>query len=112
MVITIPSGLTITKLPVLQIHEEVKILNCYSCFLFPLTGGCKYKQRMGQKGEEKKGKRRGVRIQLTFWHAVRWGGAHSQSTAGMPKGRRETPQGLSGKSMPEFHHSNCRESMA
>lgn len=65
---------------------------------------------MGQKGKEKESKKRGLHTQPTFWCAVQEVDAYSQRTVGVPKGRRETPQGLLGKSRPEFHHSNCRES--
>lgn len=67
---------------------------------------------MGQKGEEIEGKKRGLHTQVTLWCAVQWVYACIQRTAGMLRGRKETPQGLSGKSMPEFHYSNYRESVA
>lgn len=107
---------TTTKLPVLQILEEVKIFNCYPCFLLPLTQSQNDVWSEGsasdQKGEENEDRRTELRTQLTFYYAVQRVDANSKRTVGMPKGKRETPWGLLGKSMPEFHHTNCRENVA
>jgi len=111
MVIMVPSDLTVSKCMKRLTFSNTIPASC--CFLQNFTPeGYKYEQRMRQKGEEKEGKKMGLHTQVTHWCAGQQVDARSQITAGMPKGRRETPQGLSAKSMPEFHRSSCRESMA
>lgn len=110
---------TISKLPVLQTLEEVEILNCYPCFLLPLTQFQKdisviRGSASDQKGEEKEGKKReGATCPADFLLCCATGRCKFKENCGDAERReRETPWGLSGKSMPEFHHSNCRENMA
>lgn len=91
---------TISKLPVLQTLEEVEILNCYPCFLLPLTQFQKdisviRGSASDQKGEEKEGKKRELHTQLTFCYAVQLVDANSKRTVGMLKGERKRLHGVS-----------------
>lgn len=110
-----------TQSPSYQFSKPLKRLkfsiaipaSCSLSHTIPEGYKCDQRQCLWSKGRGERRQEKGATYPADFLLCCATGRCKFKENCGDAERReRETPWGLSGKSMPEFHHSNCRENMA